>query len=206
MLPEFDLTLPPSSRGQLTTVEGLLRDIARDLEGDQPLRRVQDPEGSEKIQALVDKLRMVVPDEDEEGDVQAAASNAASKEADHDFPPFTVKLDDPAGNSFVEFLGSMADPKWNMRTYRRTLEHHLELGLVTPDQIADNMQTANTQLSPDEVLASAPHSGGAEGENEEIYVFPGVCSSCGHPLNTLMKKVAVPYFKVCGTSQACSIA
>jgi hypothetical protein len=35
-----------------------------------------------------------------------------------------------------------------------------------------------------------------EGDGEEIYVFPGVCSSCGRPLDTLMKRVIIPYFKV----------
>ena len=38
--------------------------------------------------------------------------------------------------------------------------------------------------------------GGLEGENEEIFTFPGTCSSCGHPSNTLIKKVNIPYFKV----------
>jgi len=27
---------------------------------------------------------------------------------------FTIKLEDPAGDSFIEFVGSMADLKWNM--------------------------------------------------------------------------------------------
>ena len=37
--------------------------------------------------------------------------------------------------------------------------------------------------------------GGLEGENEEIYVFPGSCSSCGHKSDTYVKKVNIPYFK-----------
>ncbi|KAG8700467.1 nucleolar zinc-finger protein, partial [Ceratobasidium sp. 395] len=31
--------------------------------------------------------------------------------------------------------------------------------------------------------------------NEEIYVFPGTCSSCSASLDTMMKRVIIPYFK-----------
>lgn len=99
--------------------------------------------------------------------------------------PFTVKLDDPAGDSFLEFVGSMADPKWNLRTYRRTRQQNIELGLINPDA-----EPEPDAQKPDEELG-----GGGEGENEEIYVFHGVCSSCGHKSDTLVKKVNIPYFK-----------
>ncbi|KAJ7836321.1 hypothetical protein B0H14DRAFT_2794164, partial [Mycena olivaceomarginata] len=42
---EYELTLPASSRGQLTIVEGLICHVVADLSMDQPLRRMQDPEG-----------------------------------------------------------------------------------------------------------------------------------------------------------------
>ena len=32
--------------------------------------------------------------------------------------------------------------------------------------------------------------------SDEVFVFPGPCSSCGHHINTLMKKVNIPHFKV----------
>lgn len=53
--------------------------------------------------------------------------------------------------------------------------------------------TAKLSLDDDD---SEVTGGGAEGTNEEIYVFPGTCSSCGHPLDTMMKKVNIPYFQV----------
>jgi hypothetical protein len=104
-------------------------------------------------------------------------------------PPFTVKLDDPTGNSFIEFVDSMADPKWNLRTYRRTQEQNVALGLVAADAPSDSgfdEHDDTTETTP------AP----LDDPNDEIYIFPGVCSSCGHPLDTKMKKVAIPYFKV----------
>jgi zinc finger protein len=178
-IPEYELTIP-ASKGQLTTVEGVIQDVIRDLGYDQPLRRIQDEDTFTKIQALIDKLKVIMPDEDEDEGV--APGGAANSEAPP-MPPFTLKLDDPTGNSFIEFVDSTADPKWNLRTYRRTKEQNVALGLVADDSVIDE--------DPSE---SAPTADSVD--NEEIYIFPGVCSSCGHPLNTMMKKVVIPYFKV----------
>ncbi|KAI9508178.1 zf-ZPR1-domain-containing protein [Russula earlei] len=177
-IPEYELTIP-ASKGQLTTVEGIFRDVIRDLSYDQPLRRIQDEDTYNKIQALIDKLKVVVPDEDEDGEGGAAA------DSDSLVSSFTVKLDDPAGNSFIEFVDSMADPNWNLRTYRRTLEQNVALGLIAADD-ADDPAVDGRNDTAEAVDAE---------DNEEIYIFPGVCSSCGHPLDTKMKKVVIPYFK-----------
>ncbi|THU98623.1 zf-ZPR1-domain-containing protein [Dendrothele bispora CBS 962.96] len=180
IIPEFQLTLPPSTRGQLTTVEGLIRDVVADLSMDQPLRRIQDEESYNKIQALIDGLKEILADdEDEDGEVEVGKAS----QKDKPMRPITIKLDDPAGNSFVEFIDSMADPKWNLRTFQRTLEQNVTLGLVAPPEEA---QSGEKKAEEEELLG---------GPNEEIFVFHGVCSSCGHPLDTMMKKVNIPYFK-----------
>ncbi|KAF8966817.1 ZPR1 zinc-finger domain-containing protein [Flammula alnicola] len=158
-IPEFDLTLPPTGRGQLTTVEGLVRDVVADLSMDQPLRRIQDEMGTRRSKNT-----------EEDDDLDTSTAFKTVGQAAYlalPMPAFTVKLDDPSGNSFIEFVGSMSDPKWNMRTYHRTLEQNIALGLTKDDPITD----------------------------DEIFVFPGVCSSCGHHIHTNMKKVNIPYFK-----------
>ncbi|KAI0715986.1 zf-ZPR1-domain-containing protein [Cerioporus squamosus] len=189
-IPEIELTIPPG-RGQLTTIEGLIRDIVTDLSADQPLRRVENPAAYEKIESILQWCREIVPDDDAE---EAADENAVgpvntpkkAAELDHPLKSFTVCLDDPTGNSFAEFVGGMADPKWNMRTYHRTREQNIELGLVAPDEPPSE---APKEVEEEQI------GGGLEGENEEIFKFPGTCSSCGHPCNTLIKKVNIPYFK-----------
>lgn len=189
VIPEYELTLPASARGQLTTIEGLIRDVIADLSMDQPLRRIQDEEGYTKLQALIDNLKQILADdEDEDGEAQLGT---ASMKEHIPMPAFTVKLDDPAGNSFIEFLDSMADPKWNLRTYARSLQQNIALGLVAPEED----QSTTGDLAP--VTEVDEGIGGGEPEtDEEIFVFHGPCSSCGHPLDTLMKKVVIPYFKV----------
>lgn len=182
----------PAGRGQLTTVEGLLRDVAADLGIDQPVRKHIDPSTHGKIQKIIDGLVAVLGDGPAaEEDAEAGGAVVHQKEDNPEAPvnPFTIKLDDPSGNSFIEFVGSMADPKWNLRTYKRTREQNVQLGLVAPDE----------EAQPGQVATIKEEDEGAEDlerENEEIYVFPGICSSCGHDLNTMMKKVSIPYFKV----------
>ena len=183
-IPDYELTIP-ASKGQLTTIEGIIGDTIRDLTYDQPLRRIQDEDTYTKIQTLIDKLKAIVPDEDGGSEGDPALTGATNSEAP--IPPFTISLDDPAGNSFIEFVDSMSDPKWNMRAYRRTREQNVALGLVAPDEPGDSVVDKH-----DDTAEAAP----PDDPNEEIYVFPGVCSSCGHPLDTMMKKVVIPYFKV----------
>ena len=184
-IPEYELTIP-ASKGKLTTVEGIIREVINDLSFNQPLRRIQNEDTFTKIQSLIDKLKAIVPDEDEDSEGDATPTGAAKLEAP--VPHFTVELDDPTGNSFIEFIGSMAsDPNWNFRTYRRTQEQNVALGLVAADTAGDSGIGGN-----DDATESVP----TNDADEEIFVFPGVCSSCGHPLNTMMKKVVIPYFKV----------
>ncbi|THH13039.1 hypothetical protein EW146_g7135 [Bondarzewia mesenterica] len=194
-IPEYQLTIPPS-KGQLTTVEGMIRDVVRDLSLDQPLRRVEDEVTYAKIEELIDKLKLILADHDEEEEGTDAVGPVKSRSAsskDAPMPTFTVKLDDPSGNSFIEFIGNMSDPNWNVRTYHRTKEQNIALSLVAPDEVAEPEEPAKTEA--EKASEQEQIGGGLEGENEEIYVFPGTCSSCGHPVNTNMKKVVIPYFK-----------
>jgi len=120
----------------------------------------------------------------EDKNCTTAPPEAAEKKHDIPMPAFTIKLDDPSGNSFIEFLGSMADPRWNLRTYNRTRQQNIDLGLAVAEEPTPSLPT----------VAEDP-IGDDEDTNAEIFVFPGICSSCGFPLNTLMKKVPIPYFK-----------
>ncbi|KAJ3484884.1 hypothetical protein NLI96_g5339 [Meripilus lineatus] len=188
-IPEFDLTIP-ASKGQLTTVEGLLRDITTDLSADQPLRKYQNESAYTKIETILTGLREILADDEEEEDADeiTVGQVKVQKASEKDVPlkPFTVKLDDPSGNSFIEFVGGMSDPKWNMRTYHRTRQQNIDLHLIDPDAEA----APETISSLDDAIG-----GGLEGKNEEIYIFPGTCSSCGHKSDTLIKKVNIPYFQ-----------
>lgn len=190
LIPQFELTIPPS-RGQLTTVEGLIRDIVSDLSTDQPLRKYENEAAYNKIQGILDSLNNILGDKEEGAEVDAKEEL---------FAPFTISLDDPAGNSFIEFIGSMSDPKWNLRTYHRTKQQNIDLGISAPDDDAsavpeDPNHVKRMQESVDNAIAQVQSATG-DYTDDEVLVFPGTCSSCGKPLDTLMKKVIIPYFKV----------
>ncbi|GAA5992897.1 hypothetical protein JCM10908_001395 [Rhodotorula pacifica] len=169
-IPEYQLTIP-AGRGQFTTIEGVLADTIRDLEHDQPLRKIQHPELHEKISDLVAKLRVIVPNTDNDDDESGAPTPSTSELPP--MPTFTLKLDDPSGNSFVETRGGLQDPKWSKREYGRDKAQDEALGLKH-----DEEQDKSTSHYPEEILS-----------------FPGVCSLCGSELETLMKKVNIPHFK-----------
>jgi len=189
-IPQYELTIPPA-RGQLTTVEGLIRDISTDLSAGQPLRKYQDENAYTKIQSIIDSIKVVLDDDEED---ERATGPKESKGNSDTFPPFTVQLDDPAGNSFIEFLGSTADPKWNLRTYARTHAQNVALGIAAPnDTEMDPDAIKKMKEAVDKAVAEQP---AGEIKDDEILVFPGSCSSCSRPLDTLMKKVNIPYFKV----------
>ncbi|KAF9784951.1 zf-ZPR1-domain-containing protein [Thelephora terrestris] len=190
-IPQYELTIPPA-RGQLTTIEGLLRDIVTDLSAGQPLRKYQDENAYTKIQSIIDRARAILGDEEEDEEVTGPKD---PRERTDIFTPFTVQLDDPAGNSFIEFLGSTADPKWNLRTYVRTHAQDVALGISAPDDVdVESNRDAIKRMKETLDKVVADQSGG-EIKDDEIFVFPGSCSSCHQPLDTLMKKVNIPYFQ-----------
>ncbi|CAE6512162.1 unnamed protein product [Rhizoctonia solani] len=197
VIPELELTIP-ASKGQLTTVEGIIRDTVRDLSLDQPLRRIQDPATYEKIESLLTKLKDILGDdeEDEDEDEKETTGPVEVKSAskwDKPLKPFTVQLDDPAGNSWIEFYGSMQDPKWSMRQYERTPEQNTAIGIGSAEGVSA-VQPKHVS-SAREVIEAKREGDDDVTPNEEIYVFPGSCSSCSAPLDTMMKRVIIPYFK-----------
>ncbi|CAO1620448.1 unnamed protein product [Parajaminaea phylloscopi] len=232
-IPELAIEIP-AKRGQLTTVEGILSDTLRDLELDQPLRKHMQPEAYEKIEVLCNKIREIVGEEQKTGDSAATAAEdkmdaeetglkshgpvggsavaSSSSSSNRSFAPFSVRLDDPSGNSFVEFTGSIqgrgvSDAKWSKRDYPRTRAQNEALGLAGPADRNDLAAKAAKKVSSAEEAAAvagmnptgrkgfSKEDGETEFDNEEIYTFEGSCSSCNAPLDTMMKKVNIPYFK-----------
>ncbi|KAL4063189.1 zf-ZPR1-domain-containing protein [Scleroderma citrinum] len=192
-IPDFELQLPPT-RGRLTTVEGLLRDIATDLGVAQPLRRIQDEAAYTRVQGIIDGIKEILDDPDEDENVEAGElAKTASENKNKDDPVkkvITIKLDDPSGNSFVEFVESISDPKWTFKTYVRDIAQNRALGLPPPENSEPHSTESNGTAEEKE-----SEKEGAEELNEEVYEFPGQCSRCGRPLVTRMKKVSIPYFK-----------
>jgi zinc finger protein len=198
-IPEFQLTIPPG-RGQLTTIEGIMRDTVRDLAMEQPVRRIMDKETADKIDALLAPLREALDMEegDEDGEVGRdgpAVMHESDAHSDKPFKPFTLTLDDPSGNSFLAFKDSTNDPQWNLRAYNRTFEQNVTLGLVAPKEEGEE---ATTKIGSADEFYQRHRANVVEHDvpvPEEVFSFPASCSSCGHELETRMKQINIPYFE-----------
>lgn len=180
---ELDLELPPE-RGQLSNIEGLLSEMVENLENDQPARKEAQPEVHAKLAAFIDRVKSLLAG---------------------DGLPLTFSVDDPAGNSWIEYVPGQPAHKWAMYEYSRTAEQNVFLGLLSADDVAqqkrleaDQKRAATEQNVSSSLAAPAP----AERDNDdienlanEVQVFHATCSLCFEPCQTNMKAVDIPHFK-----------
>lgn len=187
LFPELELEIPPE-RGLLTNVEGLLRETVENLQSDQPARQTAQPEVYEKINAFIAKVQKCLNGET---------------------LPLTFYVDDPAGNSWIEYAPGQPSHKWSMYEYNRTAEQNVFLGLILADDVAQHKQLEHQQkkaATDTNVSASLandnPRSTGFASDStdidnfdNEVQTFHATCSACYKPCETHMKTVNIPHFK-----------
>ncbi|KAJ1826742.1 nucleolar zinc-finger protein [Coemansia sp. RSA 2599] len=187
-IPEFEFTAPPAINSTLTTVEGLISRFIEDLSMDQEQRKEVVPEMYVAVEALLEKLRNALELPDEDG----------AKKPEH---AFTMVVDDPSGNSYVENLcAPNVDPKLSIHYYRRTREQMIQLGMLNPDaeDIEQIEEQKKAQLNIREEMRAAENVMRAvkeASESNEILTFPANCSSCNLPCDTRMQMVNIPHFQ-----------
>ena len=175
----IDLEIP-AGRGQLTNLEGILLMVQNDLKGQQDERKQIDPELYEKVDDIIKKLFEMIS---------------------CTLIPFTISLDDPAGNSWVE--PNIADGKGKRvkHDYSRTLEQNAVLGLPATGedhQEATHMRPeyrANRMQPRIETKMPADNADDDDIIENKVYTFLNSCSSCRLECETNMKMVNIPYFK-----------
>ncbi|CEP21011.1 unnamed protein product [Cyberlindnera jadinii] len=176
---ELDIEIPPK-RGQLTNVEGLLVEMIDDLKADQPSRLEQNKEIHDKIEQFIKKVQSTL--NAEEGTL-----------------PLTFELDDPAGNSWIEFIPNEPAHKWSHVEYTRTDEQNVQVGIITEDQLAQIRQKRAAELADKtrNPTASGFISDATDIENfeNEVQNFAATCPTCYSPCVTHMKQVNIPHFK-----------
>ena len=163
----------PAGRGRLTNVEGILSEVLKDLEGDQKLRRKEDPKLYKKIDGVVQSLiKMLIGGKF----------------------PFTISLDDPAGNSWIEPspTDSKTKGKYTHSQYPRTPEQNEALGL---GETSEEQGVGSAEMVPQ----LQPEDGGGmedvdilEGQTYDLPVF---CPGCAKPAHMLVQMVHIPHFK-----------
>ncbi|KAJ3413750.1 hypothetical protein HDV05_007653 [Chytridiales sp. JEL 0842] len=167
-LVELDFEIPSTTqRGVLTTVEGLIQKAAAGLAELQPQRKLIDEDIYNKIESVIAQLEAYTND---------PASN-----------PFTIILDDPAGNSYIENLCAPSkDPQMTIHYYKRTPEMNEAIGLPADEVVQTEdapMEKGGAQEQLEDTLAN------------DVHVFHGNCSRCNAPSDTRMHLIEIPYFK-----------
>uniref|UniRef100_A0A4W4FXD3 Zinc finger protein 259 n=1 Tax=Electrophorus electricus TaxID=8005 RepID=A0A4W4FXD3_ELEEL len=154
---ELDFEIPAfTQKGSLSTIEGLLDRAVAGLEQDQPIRRATDPDVANKLDQFIQRLKKLKDVEEE----------------------FTLIIDDPSGNSFIENpFAPQKDQALSVSHYKRTPEQNAALGIqVRPEQ--DDKPANDLETMRNEVL-----------------VFNTNCPECNSPASTNMKLVQIPHFK-----------
>ena len=163
-VPEMDLEIPGrhDGKGEITTVEGVLQRVVAGLEQDQPVRRALHPEDAASIDKYVARIQ----------DLLTVSV------------PFTLVVDDPSGNSFVENPWAPGlDPGRKLEQFERTREQDNMLGLYSHEQLKEEYVQEDTVITDKNL-------------KEEILTFQTNCPECNAPADTNMKITAIPYFKV----------
>ncbi|KAM4582513.1 zinc finger protein ZPR1 [Fundulus diaphanus] len=157
-IPELDFEIPAfTQKGSLSTVEGLLDRAVAGLEQDQPARRAAEPQVAEKLDQFIQKLKKLKDVEQE----------------------FTLVIEDPSGNSFVENPAApQRDEALAVTRFKRTVQQDQQLGLRADDDAEEE-----------------PPGNDLETMRGEVLVFPTNCPECNAPASTNMKLVQIPHFK-----------
>ncbi len=176
---DLDIEIPPG-RGKLTNVEGVLEEVRRDLKDSQEQREKNDPELFEKINAVVQSLLEMM----------------------HGTRfPFTIILDDPAGNSWIEPPSGDSSSKYIRKEYARTPQQNAELGLGGDEQskqVAETQSEAPSRMAVPQIRTDKDEGGGMEDVDildGVMYSLPCTCPGCGKPAYMNLQKVNIPYFK-----------
>ena len=186
ILPSIDFEIPPhTQKGEISTIEGMLSKAAKNLSLHQAERMEQTPEVGIQVARIISSLTMMSMAED---------------------LPFTIVVEDSAGNSFIENPYAPAkDPSMKVSYFERTREQNEALGLS---------QTENNQQYNDEndmeALKNLMSGGfgqldisgsrgydvdsGRLGRNEIIRI-PQPCPSCYEEGEALTAVTDIPHFK-----------
>ncbi|VDO94471.1 unnamed protein product [Soboliphyme baturini] len=161
-IPEVDLEIPAQSHsGEITNVEGIVSRVAASLKRKLTEKQNINPDVAAKLTEFLAKLDKLCKVEQS----------------------FTLIIDDPSGNSFIESIDpSKEDRQLTSVHYQRSLEENKLLGLVADDTEKEEADTPAIWESREAI-------------RNEVLKFQANCPGCGAVCQTNMKLVNIPYFK-----------
>jgi zinc finger protein len=189
-IPQLEFEIPAGTqKGSLNTLEGILVRSIDGLLDQQPVRKISDPENAEKIEQFVDKLRKTC--------------------LEFQNGPFTIVVDDPAGNSNIENpFAPNPDPNMKISHYTRTKEQNMAIGLglveddvLNPDHI-NSVPQRSQEAQSNSLISSQEEAERFEQklaihvtDERDIYIFHENCFNCGKSGECKMVETEIPHFK-----------
>jgi zinc finger protein len=202
LIPKLDFEIPPGTqRGNVSTLEGVLRMAADNLEAAQPERlRLGDVDNFHRCRVAILNLRRFA------GETRGENGNEDDDQTEV-VPvfPFEIVLDDPAGNSYIEnFLAPQLDPQLASVKYFRSANQDMSLGLQPSQQAIDagriddsnpeHKNVVNAPKGKHTIQRTEDTPLGGVGR-QEVIKFTTTCSNCYQPSETDMCVVDIPHFK-----------
>ncbi|KAL7536326.1 hypothetical protein ACHAXR_007077 [Thalassiosira sp. AJA248-18] len=200
-IPSLDLELPPKTQVGVNTLEGMLSRAANNLESLQEDRlRMGDVDNFHRCRGVISKLRSILggDDRDDDGDT-CENGDDADESGGNKCTPFTIIIDDPAGNSFIENpQAPNPDPNLTHDKYNRTPTQDISLGLQPGDSVMAQQQIANgssSQHHPFEIEEDRLESQIGSSTHGEAMKFATDCPHCHASAETNMFVTNIPHFK-----------
>jgi len=150
----------PTGGSELTNIEGTLLRISTDLENGQASRKEHDPDTYKALQLVVERLQNMMHDRS---------------------MSFTISLDDPSGNSFIEPSPEDSGHKYIREDYLRSPEQSAQLGLSASNDLEIN------------TITDAPSD--SEIVNDAVYTLHETCPACTKQCQVHVKTVDIPHFE-----------
>ena len=169
---DLDIEVPPG-RGRLTNIEGLVSAVLKDLEAGQKERKQEEPELFEKMDLII----------------QALIKMTLGARL-----PFTITIDDPAGNSSIE--PSLSEDaaikgKYVHMQYARTPKQNAELGIG----VGQGPSSATSEIVPQIQEDDGKGLEDVDIIEGQTYDIPIECPGCTMPAHMLLQMVDIPHFK-----------
>ena len=158
----------PTGRGKLTNIQGVLESVVADLRFSQTNFKQQKWEANSEI---VSKLETII-----DGLLGLLAGRNY---------PFTVSLNDPAGNSWIEQSLPGSETTLSRTSYQRTLQQNIALGLSEGKSIESEPLATEKHNSMEDV----------DIQDGQLYSLPTSCPGCLKPALVNMQMVKIPYFQ-----------
>eukprot|EP01100_Stratorugosa_tubuloviscum_P006192 TRINITY_DN2684_c0_g1_i1.p1 TRINITY_DN2684_c0_g1~~TRINITY_DN2684_c0_g1_i1.p1 ORF type:complete len:480 (+),score=213.59 TRINITY_DN2684_c0_g1_i1:115-1554(+) len=175
---EIDFEIPATTqKGTLNTVEGFLVQAFDGLKANQDILKEQDPVTAAKVDAFCEQLQSLID-----------AANF----------PFTLIVDDPSGNSFIQNLKApLSDPDVHEQFYIRNRDQNHLVGIYDEKDIEteQSIEIKSEDKKEQQQQNNSDTETNSKNLREEAFSMDNPCYACMRLGKVNMCMIDIPHFK-----------